>query len=170
VGDNLSTDEISPAGARALPYRSNIPKLAEFTFTHVDEDYPRNAAELRDRGGHVVVGGDNYGQGSSREHAAITPRYLGLRAVVAKSYARIHRQNLVNFGILPLRFADPRDYDRIAPGDVLLLDGVRDALVTGDELLIVNTSENQRFTVRHGLSPRQVEIVLAGGQIPLLRG
>ncbi|MGH3488486.1 MAG: aconitate hydratase [Actinopolymorphaceae bacterium] len=171
VGDNLSTDEISPAGARALPYRSNIPKLAGFTFSQVDEDYPRKAAEHRDRGrAHVVVGGDNYGQGSSREHAAIAPRYLGLRAVVAKSYARIHRQNLVNFGILPLEFANPGDYDRIGPDDVLLLDGVRDALAAGDALRIVNTSRDEHYTVRHGLSPRQVDIVLAGGQIPLLRG
>jgi aconitate hydratase len=170
VGDNLSTDEISPAGARALPYRSNIPKLAEFTFSQIDEDYPSKATAHRDRGsGHVIVGGDNYGQGSSREHAALTPRYLGLHAVVAKSYARIHRQNLINFGILPLEFTDPAHYDAIQPGDVLRLERVRDQLRDGGEIELVNTSRGERYAVRHDLSPRQVEIVLAGGQIPLLR-
>jgi hypothetical protein len=104
VGDDVSTDEISPAGARALPLRSNIPKLAEFTFTPIDPDYPRRAAELTHGSGHVVIGGHNYGQGSSREHAAITARYLSLHAVIAKSFARIHWQNLANFGILALEF------------------------------------------------------------------
>ncbi|MBV8161972.1 MAG: aconitate hydratase, partial [Acidimicrobiia bacterium] len=126
VGDNVSTDEIMPAGQRVLPFRSNIPKMAEFVFDAVDESFPQRALDVRDAGGHLVVGGENYGQGSSREHAAIAPRFLGLRAVIAKSFARIHWQNLVNFGILPLEFADPADYDRIVQGGVLVLDGLRD--------------------------------------------
>jgi aconitate hydratase len=168
VGDNLSTDEISPAGARALPFRSNIPKLAEFTFTQVDEDYPRRAAELKDSSGHLVVGGDNYGQGSSREHAAITPRYLGLRAVIAKSFARIHWQNLANFGILALEFTDPADYDRIDADDVLVVDGLREALAGDGTLAVRNATKGHEYTVRHRLSRRQLDALMAGGQIPLL--
>src|SRR5206468_8248980 len=117
-----------PAGTRVLPFRSNIPKMAEFAFDVVDETYPRRASDVRDAGGHFVVGGENYGQGSSREHAAIAPRYLGLRAVVAKNFARIHWQNLVNFGIVPLEFVGEGDYDRVAQGDVLVLDDLREVL------------------------------------------
>ncbi|GLY68808.1 aconitate hydratase [Amycolatopsis taiwanensis] len=166
VGDDISTDEISPAGARALPFRSNIPKLAEFTFTQIDPRYPQRARDLG--GGHVVLGGENYGQGSSREHAAIAPRYLGLRIVVAKSFARIHGQNLANFGILPLEFADPADYDRINPGDVLEFDHLRDAVTAGQELAVRNRTSGHHYRLRNRLSPRQVQAVLAGGQIPLL--
>ncbi|HEX2773582.1 MAG TPA: aconitate hydratase, partial [Micromonosporaceae bacterium] len=168
VGDNVSTDEISPAGARALPLRSNIPKLAEFTFTHVDEDYPRKARECKEGSGHLIVGGHNYGQGSSREHAAITPRYLGLRAVLAQSFARIHRQNLANFGILALEFVDGRDDDRIEPGHTLVVDGLRVALAESQGLTVTNADRHEQYLVRHQLSPRQVEMMLAGGQIPLL--
>ncbi|WP_017569386.1 aconitate hydratase [Nocardiopsis halotolerans] len=168
VGDDVSTDEISPAGARALPFRSNVPKLAEFTFTRIDEDYPSRARETAGGSGHIVVGGENYGQGSSREHAAITPRYLGLRAVVAKSFARIHWQNLANFGVLALRFDDPGDYDRIDTGDVLVLDGLEDALSSGPELTVRNTTKGEEHRLNHQLSPAQVDAVLAGGQIPLL--
>ena len=192
AGDDVSTDEISPAGARALPYRSNLPVLAEFTFTRIDPDYPARAREESARAaqegrgvGHFVVGGDNYGQGSSREHAAITPRHLGLRAVVAKSFARIHWQNLVNFGVLPLEFTDGADYERIDTGDELRLDGVRGALADGaapadaetghaedggggGELRLRNVTKGEEYTVRHRLSPRQREIVLAGGVIPAI--
>jgi aconitate hydratase len=168
VGDDVSTDEISPAGAWALPLRSNIPKLAEFTFSQVDEDYPRRARECKEGSGHLIVGGHNYGQGSSREHAAITPRYLGLHAVLAKSFARIHWQNLANFGILALEFADEHDYDRIDPGDTLVIDGLRDTLTDSRKLTVTNPGKGEQYLVRHQLSPRQVEMVLAGGQIPLL--
>jgi aconitate hydratase len=168
VGDNVSTDEISPAGAAALPYRSNVPKLAEFTFTRIDENYPARALEHKDSGGHIVVGGENYGQGSSREHAAITPRYLGLRVVVAKSFARIHWQNLANFGILALEFADGGDYDRIDAEDVLSVDTSPDRL-RGGEVEVGNQTKGQTYTARHRLSARQADMVLAGGQIPLLR-
>lgn len=168
LGDDVSTDEISPAGARALPFRSNIPKLADFTFTRVDADYPARAKEIADGTGHVVVAGDNYGQGSSREHAAITPRYLGLRAVIAKSFARIHWQNLANFGILALEFADPDDHSRIDPDDTLVLDGLRQKLADGRELTVHNATKDEEYRLCHRLSERQVETVLAGGRIPLL--
>ncbi|MFF5990378.1 aconitate hydratase [Prauserella flavalba] len=165
VGDNVSTDEISPAGARALPFRSNVPKLAEFTFTQIDETYPERARRAE---GHVVVGGDNYGQGSSREHAAITPRHLGLKAVIAKSFARIHWQNLANFGILALEFRDPADYDRVEQGDTIVLDGLREQLPGGPGLSVRNETKGENYALRHRLSERQVEAVLAGGRIPLL--
>ena len=168
VGDNVSTDEILPAGAQALPYRSNIPKIADFAFAQIDDGYPRRARETRHGAGHVIIGGDNYGQGSSREHAAIAPRYLGLRMVLARSFARIHWQNLANFGVLPVEFADPADYDRIEQGDELAVDEPRDALAAGKELTVRNVTRDQAYTVRHRLSDRQVEMVLAGGQIPLL--
>ncbi|MDJ1132970.1 aconitate hydratase [Streptomyces iconiensis] len=168
TGDDVSTDEISPAGARALPYRSNIPKLADFTFTRIDPEYPRRARETE--GPHFVVGGHNYGQGSSREHAAITPRHLGLRAVVAKSFARIHWQNLANFGVLALEFEDEADADRIDAGDTLRLERLRTALA-GDaspRLRLRNVTKGEDCTVRHRLSPRQRRSVLAGGIIPAL--
>jgi aconitate hydratase len=168
VGDDISTDEISPAGARALPFRSNIPKLAEFTFTQVREDYPHEAAKLKDTSGHFIVAGDNYGQGSSREHAAITPRYLGLHAVVAKSFARIHWQNLANFGVLALEFDEPADYDRIDEGDTLVLEGLRDLLPGDRNARIHNATKDETYELHHRLSQRQVEAVLAGGRIPLL--
>lgn len=175
AGDDVSTDEISPAGARALPYRSNIPKLAEFTFTRIDSSYPQRARQEENHR-HFVVGGENYGQGSSREHAAITPRYLGLRAVVAKSFARIHWQNLVNFGVLPLEFDVPADYERISQGDVLRLDRLRTALApdapdtdAGRQVLqLHNVTRDEMYPVRHRLSPRQRELVRAGGIIPAL--
>jgi aconitate hydratase len=166
LGDDVSTDEISPAGAQALPYRSNIPKLAEFTFTHIDDTYPARAADLD--GAHVVIAGENYGQGSSREHAAITPRYLGLVAVIAKSFARIHWQNLTNYGVLALEFTDPGDYDKINQGDVLHLEDLRDAVTSSAELSVTNTTTRRRHRLRHRLSPRQAQMVLAGGQIPLM--
>jgi aconitate hydratase len=162
LGDDISTDEIMPAG-RALSLRSNIPALAEFYFAQIDETSHARALELRDGPGHIVVGGDNYGQGSSREHGALVPAYLGLRLVIAKSFARIHGQNLVNFGILPLLFADPADHEAIEPGDVLKLEGIHAAL-RGREPIEVQHGD-RRFEVRHDLSERQVRVVLAGGLI-----
>ena len=167
VGDDISTDEILPAGARVLPFRSDIARLAEFTFSQVDEDY---VARAREAGPHVVVAGDNYGQGSSREHAVIAPRSLGLRLVLAKSYARIHWQNLANFGVLAAEFTDPADYGRIGEGDELRVDGLPDALGSADGFTVRNETKDQDYAVRHRLSPRQVEMVRAGGQIPLVRG
>ncbi|MDQ3538728.1 MAG: aconitate hydratase [Actinomycetota bacterium] len=168
VGDNVSTDAIMPAGQKVLPYRSNIPKISEFVYYQVDDTYVERA-KASDRG-HFIIGGDNYGQGSSREHAAIAPRYLGLKAVIAKSYARIHWQNLANFGILGLQFTDPADYDRIERDDVLALQGLRAALESDDRRVeLVNTAKDERYTLGHRLSPRQAEMVLAGGLIPVFR-
>jgi aconitate hydratase len=164
LGDDISTDEIMPAG-RALSLRSNIPALAEFYFAQVDEDAYGRAMPLRDDSGHVVVGGDNYGQGSSREHGALVPAYLGLRAVIAKSFARIHGQNLVNFGVVPLLFCDPADHEAVAAGDVLRIDGVRDALGRQEPIEVRDTTRDRTFQVRHDLSDRQVRVVLAGGLI-----
>ncbi len=169
VGDDISTDEILPAGAKVLPYRSNIEKISEFTFSQVDEEYAGRVAAWKDGSGHVVVGGENYGQGSSREHAVIAPRYLGLRVVIAKSFARIHWQNLANFGILALEFTDPADHDDIEQGDTLTFEGVRDAVARGDRLEATNQRSGTAYDLTHRLSPRQVDMVLAGGQIPLLR-
>ena len=171
VGDNVSTDEIMPAGQRVLPYRSNIPKISEFVYYQIDEDYPAKAIELRDSGdGHMVVGGSNYGQGSSREHAAIAPRYLGLRVVLAKSFARIHWQNLANFGIVALEFHDESDYDAIEQGDVMRFSGLREALTSADRTLVgENTTKDQSHRLRHSLSKRQVDVLLAGGLIPVFR-
>ncbi len=169
VGDNISTDEIMPAGQRVLPYRSNIPKIAEFVYWQVDESYVERA-KSNEASGHIIVGGDNYGQGSSREHAAIAPRYLGLRVVIAKSYARIHWQNLANFGILGLEFDAPDDYDKIERDDVLSLQGLREALESGESTLeVTNTTKGHTYTLRHRLSPRQVEMIVTGGLIAVFR-
>ncbi|GAA4919376.1 aconitase [Actinomycetospora succinea] len=162
VGDDISTDDISPAGAEALPFRSNIPALARFAFTRIDPDYPANAEEIRETG-HAIVGGANYGQGSSREHAAICPRYLGLRVVVAESFARIHWQNLANFGILALEFTGEKDRDAVPQGSTLSFSGLHDQLTGGDE--VVGTVDGTEFTFRHRLSERQVRMVLDGGLI-----
>jgi aconitate hydratase len=171
VGDNVSTDEIMPAGQRVLPFRSNIPKISEFVYYQVDDTYVRRAREANDEhGGHVIVGGDNYGQGSSREHAAIAPRYLGLRVVIAKNYARIHWQNLANFGILALEFVEDSDYDDLEQGDLLELTGLRAALEgSSPQIEVTNATKGTTTTLRHRLSPRQVEMVLEGGLIPVFR-
>ncbi|PZO59566.1 MAG: aconitate hydratase, partial [Pseudoxanthomonas suwonensis] len=163
MGDDVSTDEILQAGSRVLPYRSNIPRIAEFAFTRIDPDYPAHARAAK--AGHVVIAGRNYGQGSSREHAVIAPRYLGLRAVIAVTFARIHWQNLANFGILALEFVDPSDLSQVSTGDVLVLDGIHAALEGGRELTA--RIGDRDVKLRHRLSPRQVEMVLAGGRIPL---
>ena len=166
LGDDISTDEIMPAGARVLPYRSNIPAMADYAFDVVDESYPDRA---RATGDHFVIGGDNYGQGSSREHAAIVPRYLGLRAVLAKSIARIHWQNLVNFAVLPLTFTDPADYARIERSDVLAISDPAGQLRSGERVEVVNESKGETYSMRHRLTPRQVEIVARGSLISVIR-
>lgn len=160
VGDNISTDEISPAGAKVLPYRSNIPLISEFTYTHVDADYVHRARAHKN--GHVIIGGENYGQGSSREHAALAPRYLGLRAVIAKSFARIHWQNLINFGILPLVFKNPADYGLIQLEEVVEITNLP-AILNFDSFKIkINGKE---IEVQQSLSPRQKELLVLGGLI-----
>ena len=166
LGDNISTDEIMPAGARVLPYRSNIPKLSEFVFENIDPLYDRRALERTPPGSHAILAGDNYGQGSSREHAAIAPRYLGLRMVIAKSFARIHSMNLVNFGILPVSFSDPSIYDQLELNDVVVLEDAREQLAgsVNDRTLILKVPKRKlSFVATHDLFPRMVEVVLAGG-------
>lgn len=163
VGDDLSTDEILPAGSRVLPYRSNIPAIAEFAFEQVDSEYVERVKELESE--HAIVAGENYGQGSSREHAALAPRYLGLRLVIAKSFARIHRQNLINFGILPVVYARATD---LKMGEQLVLENVRDQLQTKKELVIRNETRDEEFRVCHDLSAREIEVLLDGGVIPHL--
>ncbi len=169
VGDNISTDEILPAGAQVLPFRSNIPAISRFAFWQIDDTYHDRALECRERGGHLVVGGDNYGQGSSREHAAIAPRYLGLHAVIAKRFARIHAQNLVNFGVLPLIFVDPAEYDRVDQDDELSIPDVVDQLRADHHISVENRTKQRTFACTHRLSPRQVELVVAGSLISFLR-
>ena len=155
VGDDISTDEIMPAGTRVLPFRSNIPEISRFVFEQVDPSFYERAME-HGQGPSFVVGGKNYGQGSSREHAALAPRYLGLRAVIVKDFARIHFQNLVNFGILPLQFANPDDYDRVSQGDVLEIRGVSDSLRPGETIEITNKSRKETYPLKHSLGPRQI--------------
>ncbi len=160
VGDNISTDDISPAGAKVLPYRSNIPKLSEFTYAHIDPEYVKRAQNHP--GGHVIIGGDNYGQGSSREHAALAPRSLGLRIVIALSFARIHWQNLINFGILPLVFNHPEDYRALQLMDMITLDHLPMVLNNEDLNITVN---DKVISVKHNLSKRQQEMLAIGGLI-----
>jgi aconitate hydratase len=168
VGDDVSTDEIMPAGSKILALRSNIPEIAKFTFTYVDETLYDRAMAIRDQTCWIVVGGRNYGQGSSREHAALAPRYLGLRAVLAESFARIHAQNLVNFGIVPIMFENPKDRLGILQGDVLALPKIREELAAGRSVTVENRTQEHSFTMCHQLSSREAEIVLVGGLLNAL--
>ncbi|MEI7905333.1 MAG: aconitate hydratase, partial [Candidatus Firestonebacteria bacterium] len=156
--DNITTDDIMPAGAKILPLRSNIPAISEYVFSKVDKDFPERAKEA---GGGFIVGGANYGQGSSREHAAIAPKYLGVKAVLAKSFARIHMANLINFGILPLTFAVEADYDNIFEGDLLEINGFKSG-IGGEEIIIKNLTKKTSFKAKVSLNSRQKEIILAG--------
>lgn len=160
LGDNITTDHIMPAGAKILPLRSNIPKISEFVYFYVDETFAKRA---KDAGTSAIIGGENYGQGSSREHAALAPMYLGLYFVLAKSFARIHKTNLVNFGIIPLQFVSTDDYGRIKQDDVLSIDNVTESLKKGMDLTVKNESQDFTFTATYDLSPRQVDILCAGG-------
>ena len=168
VGDDISTDEIMPAGSRILPFRSNIPKISEFVFEQVDESFFDRAMEHQDNG-FAVVGGTNYGQGSSREHAAIAPRWLGTRVKIAKSYARIHRQNLANFGILPLLFKDDESYDSIDQGDTLQFRNLRDQVQSGTDVELTNADKDETYVVEHDLSDRELKMVLEGSQISVVK-
>lgn len=166
TGDNITTDHIMPAGSKILPLRSNIPAISQHVFAPVDAEFAKRAQE---RQGGFIVGGQNYGQGSSREHAALAPMYLGVKAVMAKSFARIHRANLVNFGILPLTFVNEADYDQLAQDNVLVIKDVRNALTQGPELEVTDQTTGFTFKVNHGLSERQVQIILAGGLLNFTR-
>lgn len=166
VGDNITTDTILPAGARVLPLRSNIPAISKHLFERLDPDFFKKAKEL---GGGFILGGENYGQGSSREHAALAPMSLGIKAIIAKSYARIHRSNLINFGVLPLTFADPDEFLKIQQGDHLRITRVRNTLKREDLLKIENVTQGRICEVSHGLNFREKEILLAGGLLNFIQ-
>ena len=167
VGDNITTDHIMPAGAKILPLRSNIPAISNYCFTVCDEQFPERAKSM---GQSIIVGGVNYGQGSSREHAALAPLYLGVKAVLVKSFARIHRANLINAGILPLTFVNEADYEKIAEGDKLVIEGVREAVINGvTELTVVNKTNGNEIPVLCELTGRTKDIMLAGGLLDYTR-
>ena len=167
VEDNITTDHIMPAGAKVLPLRSNIPKISEFVYYQVDPDFAKRAKE---KGGGFIVGGENYGQGSSREHAALAPMYLGLKMVAVKSFARIHLANLINFGILPAVFADPADYDKINQGDQLSLADIKKAVAGSPTITVTNKTGGQTYTLKiDHLTKRQRDIIIAGGLLNYTR-
>lgn len=160
VGDNITTDHIMPAGAKILPLRSNIPAISNYCFTVCDKDFPERAKML---GSSVIVGGANYGQGSSREHAALAPLYLGVKAVLVKSFARIHRSNLINAGILPLTFVNESDYDKISLGDELVLPDVKKIILEGGDVVVENVTTGEKIMAKCELTGRTRDIILAGG-------
>ena len=162
VGDNITTDHIMPAGAKILPYRSNVPYLSQFCFGVCDKTFPERAKQA---GGGVIIGGANYGQGSSREHAALVPLYLGVRAVVAKSFARMHKANLINSGILPLTFIDPDDYDKIGQGDDIELADIRNSVLTGANAKLIDKTTGVVYLLHTDFSDREIGILLAGGKL-----
>jgi aconitate hydratase len=163
LGDDISTDHIMPAGSQILRFRSNIPKLADYVFNRVD---PAFVSRAKERGGGFIVGGRNYGQGSSREHAAIAPMYLGVAGVIVKAFARIHLANLINWGILPMTFADPADYERVAQGDVLEIADLRAQIDGGaSQLSVRNATKGAAFTVTVALNRRERDYLMAGGKL-----
>ncbi len=166
MGDNITTDHIMPAGAQVLPLRSNVPALSNFALTRVDPTFPERA---RQAGGGLLLGGENYGQGSSREHAALVPMYLGVKAVIVKSFARIHMANLVNVGIVPLILQDGADHGNFAQGDLLRITGIRRALLEGSPVVVENVTQRVRIPVRVELSERQVQVLLAGGLLNYIK-
>jgi len=165
VGDNISTDTIMPAGNRVLPFRSNIEAISEFVYSQIDPDF---AKECKARGTVIVIGGENYGQGSSREHAALAPRYLGVRAKIVKSYARIHKSNLCNFGIIPLTFKDPKDYDRVNKGTKVVFPDIRRRIERGDREMPAEVDGQTIITVLD-VSERQRKHLLAGGALNFVK-
>ena len=168
TGDNISTDDIMPAGQRVMPYWSSIYASAPFTFEAVDAEYARRADASRNLGGHIIVGGHNYGQGSSRENAALVPRYLGLQVVIAKSFARIHWQNLICFGALPLTFIEDSDADKFAQGDTIIIENLH-AQVATSPTLEAEVAGKGTLRLHHGVSERQRELLRVGGVINHLK-
>ncbi|MEW6584136.1 MAG: aconitate hydratase [Nitrospirota bacterium] len=166
LGDNVTTDDIMPAGSTILPLRSNIPAISEYVFSNIDNTFSGRAKDAKATGGGIVVGGENYGQGSSREHAAMAPMFLGLQAVIAKSFARIHRSNLINFGILPLLFKDAGGYAQVEKGDRLLMEDVRSSVSGSQSYVIRNMTKNVSFEAVSTLNDREKEIILSGGLLP----
>jgi aconitate hydratase len=169
VGDKITTDHIIPAGSR-MKYRSNVPKYSEFVFEIVDDTFPKRAAEYRDKGKHnLIVGGLSYGQGSSREHAALCPMFLGVKVVIAKSFERIHSANLINFGIIPLTFKTETDYDLIESGDEIQIPNIRTVISNNEPLIVKNITKKKDFEVNYELSERQRNIILAGGMLSYIK-
>ncbi len=166
VGDNITTDHIMPAGAKILPLRSNIPAISQHCFTVCDKEFPQRALAL---GKSIIVGGANYGQGSSREHAALAPLYLGVKAVLVKSFARIHKSNLINAGILPLTFADADDYEKISQGDELVISDVKSKLLNGEQIVVKNVTKGIDIPVECDLTDRTRDIIIAGGLLDYTR-
>lgn len=166
VGDNITTDHIMPAGAKILPLRSNIPKISQYCFAVCDEEFPKRALEL---GKSIVVGGSNYGQGSSREHAALAPLYLGVKAVLVKSFARIHMANLINAGIIPMTFADEGDYDKIDMLDELKIENLIESLKSSDSVIVKNVTKGVDIKAKLDLSERQRAMLIAGGLLNYTR-
>ncbi len=160
VGDNITTDHIMPAGAKILPYRSNVPHLSQFCFKQCDEDFAENCKKM---GGGVIIGGANYGQGSSREHAALVPLYLGIKAVVAKSFARLHKANLINSGIIPLTFKNAEDYDKIDKFDKVTLKDIKSAIENDTDIVLVNETKGEEYVLEGGFSERQKNMLIFGG-------
>lgn len=168
LGDNITTDDIMPAGSKVLPLRSNIPAISEYVFSNIESGFSQRAEEYREKG-FIVIGGDNYGQGSSREHAAIAPMYLGLQAVVARSFARIHRSNLINFGVLPLVFKDLSDYDRINQGDRLAIRNIETSIKDNTPLTVDDVNQGFTFEAMSNLNEREVELISKGGLLAYMR-
>lgn len=166
VGDNITTDHIMPAGAKILPLRSNIPKISQYCFAVCDEEFPKRALEL---GKSIIVGGSNYGQGSSREHAALAPLYLGVKAVLVKSFARIHMANLINAGIIPMTFADESDYDKIDMLDELKIENLIESLKSSDSVIVKNVTKGVDIKAKLDLSERQRAMLIAGGLLNYTR-
>jgi aconitate hydratase len=181
TGNNITTDDIMPAGSKVLPYRSNIPAISEFVFENIDSTFNKRAIDAKENGGGIIIGGENYGQGSSREHAAIAPMYLGIQAIIAKSFARIHRANLINFGILPFLFKSEADYDKIEQGDRLLIRDVIGSIKgsgigsgkgsgKGDQnFKVANLTKHYTFEVVANLNEREKELILSGGLLPFTK-
>ena len=169
TGDNITTDDIMPAGSQILPLRSNIPAISEYVYSGMDQAFSRRALEARANGGGIIIGGENYGQGSSREHAALAPMFLGIKAVIAKSFARIHRSNLINFGILPLLFKDPADYGRVSQSDRLRIKGVKEAVASSQSYMVEDLTKGFSFEAVSNLTEREAELIIEGGLLPYTR-
>ncbi|MDO8746937.1 MAG: aconitate hydratase, partial [Thermodesulfovibrionales bacterium] len=166
LGDNITTDDIIPAGSKVLPFRSNIPKISEFVFGGIDATFSKRANELKGKGGGIIIGGENYGQGSSREHAAMAPMFLGLQSVIAKAFARIHKANLINFGILPLQFKNPSDHEKAEKGDRLVIKDVINSLNGSQVYKVENITKGSSFEAVSDLNDRQKQIIIKGGLLP----
>jgi aconitate hydratase len=160
VGDNITTDDIMPASANILSLRSNIPAISEFVFFRIDKEFAKRAKKM---GGGVIIGGENYGQGSSREHAALAPMHLGVKAVIARSFARIHRSNLINYGVVPFEFQKREDYQKIEEGDIVEIKGIRKGLGTGGDIILCNKSKGISISIKAILTTRESEVLKAGG-------